>query len=266
MSAAGSAGREPLALLRQRARTQDSAAGLRRLARQLSRDPRRGARALLAWTLGEIQARELEARRLAALFRRTRALLRGGACHVAGVDEVGVGPLAGPLVAAAVILPGRVDLPGLDDSKRLSPRAREDLDRRIRQQAIAVGIAEIPPAEVDRLNVYRAGLEAMRRAVQALRPAPDHLLVDARRVPDVAMPQTSLVGGDAREGPIAAASIVAKVHRDARMREAHARHPGYGFDRHMGYATADHLEALRRLGPTELHRRSTAPVAQLWLW
>lgn len=260
------AARESLAVLRARARTLESENELQRFAAALAGDPRRGAAALAVALRRAAAARGLEAQRLAELFRHTRALERAGARFVAGVDEVGVGPLAGPLVAAAVILSRSAELPGLDDSKRLSPAQREALDLLIRAQAVAVGVAEIPPAEVDRLNVYRAGLEAMRRAVLALDPAPQHLLVDARRIPGVPMPQTAVVGGDAREAPIAAASIIAKVHRDALMRRAHERHPGYGFDRHMGYATADHLEALRRLGPTDLHRRSTAPVAQVALW
>src|SRR5690606_14347445 len=169
--------------------------------------------------------------------------------RVAGVDEVGMGPLAGPVVAAAVVLPDRVELPGLDDSKRLLRGERERLAAAIRGQALAIAIGEVWPAELDRLNVYRAGLEAMRRAVAALAPAPEHLLVDARTVPGTAVPQTPIVQGDARDGSIAAASIVAKVHRDAIMRRLEDEHPGYGFARHMGYATREHLAALRRLGP-----------------
>jgi ribonuclease HII len=185
---------------------------------------------------------------------------------VAGVDEVGMGPLAGPVVAAAVVLPERPELPGLDDSKRLGPPARERLARAIRAQALALGVGVVPPGEVDRLNVYRAGVEAMRRAVLALRPAPDHLLVDGRRIPGLALPQTPLVGGDRRDGSIAAASIVAKVYRDRLMLRLERRHPGYGFGAHKGYATRAHLEALRRLGPSPAHRRSFAPVLQLPLW
>jgi ribonuclease HII len=185
---------------------------------------------------------------------------------VAGVDEVGVGCLAGPVVAAAVVLPERVDLPGLDDSKRLARAAREALDARIRAQALALAVAEVEPREVDRLNVLRASLEAMRRAVEALALRPDHVLVDARTIPSIRAPQTALPHGDARDGSIAAASIVAKVHRDALMRRLDARHPGYGFAEHKGYATLAHRDALQRLGPSPIHRLSTAPVAQLRLW
>lgn len=211
-------------------------------------------------------ARRAEARRLSRLFRLRRALFREGARYVAGVDEVGVGPLAGPLVAAAVILPARVVLPGLDDSKRLSALRRERLDAAIRQQALGVCLAEVPSEDVDRLNVLRAALLAMRRALDGLALRPDHVLIDARTLPDLGIAQTALIGGDARDGSIAAASIVAKVHRDAVMRKLDARFPGYGFARHKGYCTREHLRALDRLGPCAVHRRSFAPVAQLPLF
>jgi ribonuclease HII len=254
-----------LAELRRIARSLGTESERLRLAEDLGRDPRLSVRALAGQLLRAVHAQQRERERLARLFERTRALERAGARAVAGVDEVGVGPLAGPLVAAAVILGRDSDLPGLDDSKQLSPAQREALATRIRAQSLAVGISEIPPAEVDELNVYCAGLEAMRRAVLALDPAPDFVLVDARTIPGISMRQTAIVGGDALEAPIAAASIIAKVHRDAIMRAAHTRHPEYGFDRHMGYATAQHLAALRRFGPTALHRRSTAPVAEAQL-
>jgi ribonuclease HII len=232
----------------------------------LRTDPRRGARALEAALERRIVARRAEARRLSGLFSRRRALFAAGARHVAGVDEVGVGPLAGPVVAAAVVLPPRVRLVGLNDSKQLRRGERERLDREIRDQALAVAVAEVAPREVDRLNVYRASLEAMRRAVLALGLELDHVLVDARTIPEIELPQTPLVDGDARDGSIAAASIVAKVYRDAAMMRLDRRHPGYGFARHKGYATREHLEALARLGPTRVHRRSFAPVSQLALF
>jgi ribonuclease HII len=249
---------EPLAELRRRVEQAGSDATLRRLAEALAADPRRGARSVAkaAWRLLE------ERRRLARLFARRRRLAREGVRHVAGVDEVGVGPLAGPVVACAVVLPDRVDLPGLNDSKQLSAQARERLAESIRAQAVAVSVAAVSPREVDRLNVYRAALEAMRRAVIALAVTPGHLLVDARTVPELDVPQTPIVHGDAEDGCIAAASIVAKVHRDALMRRLDLRYPGYGFDRHKGYGTREHLAALRRLGPSPAHRRSFAPVAQ----
>lgn len=229
----------------------------------LREDPRRGARALAASFARREASRRSESERLAGLFERRRRLQQSGSQHVAGVDEVGVGPLAGPVVAAAVILPSLVDLRGLDDSKRLSPLQRERLDAEIRVQAVAVAVAEVSPLEVDRMNVLRASLTAMRRAVEALGVRPDHVLVDAHTIPDIEIPQTPLIGGDGRDGSIAAASIVAKVHRDAIMRDLDTRHPGYGFARHKGYGTQEHLAALARLGPSVIHRHSFAPVAQL---
>jgi ribonuclease HII len=235
------------------------------MALTLRSDPRRGARSLSSWIERREAARRVERARLLKLFARRHRLFRSGLKFVAGVDEVGVGPLAGPLVAAAIILPRRVDyraLARLDDSKRLSPRTRSVLEREIRKQAVAVFVAEVSCEEVDRLNPYRGTLAAMRRAVAGLGVKPDHVLVDARTIPDIAIPQTALVHGDAIDGSIAAASIVAKVYRDALMCRLAQQHPGYGFDRHMGYGTREHLDALRRLGPSPAHRLSYAPVAQ----
>ena len=240
-----------------------SASAQRRWLRALRSDSRRGARKLAETLARRARARDREARRLARMWERQGALQAEGVGAIAGVDEVGVGPLAGPVVAAAVILPIDTNLPGLNDSKCLSPKARERLAESIRAEALAYSIAEVSPGEVDRLNVYHASLEAMRRAVAGLPRSPDHLLVDARTVPDVAIPQTPLVGGDASEACIAAASILAKVYRDALMCNLERRHPGYGFDRNKGYGTRQHLEALRRLGPSVEHRRSFAPVSQL---
>jgi ribonuclease HII len=236
-------------------------AALERLLATLSGDTRAGAAALAERIGRQLAALRADAVRVAGLFALRARLREAGALHVAGVDEVGMGPLAGPVVAAAVILPECVDLPGLDDSKQLAPPVRERLAAAIRAQALAVAVGEVSAAELDRMNVYRAGLEAMRRAVTALTTTPHHLLVDARTVPGVGFPQTPIVGGDALDGSIAAASIVAKVHRDALLRRLDAEHPGYGFCRHMGYATPEHLAALRRLGPCPEHRRSFAPCA-----
>jgi ribonuclease HII len=255
--------RLPLAELRARCCAAESAAERERLLDSLRRDPRRGAQALAGALARRADAELEESRRLGALFALRARLLAAGARRVAGVDEVGMGPLAGPVVAAAVVLPECVDLPGLDDSKRLSAAVRERLAARIREQALGVGLGIVEPADVDRINVYRAGLEAMRRAVLALAIAPDHLLVDARTIPGLACAQTPIVGGDALDGSIAAASIVAKVARDAIMRRLDERHPGWDLARHMGYPTPQHLAALRRLGPSPVHRRSFAPVARL---
>jgi ribonuclease HII len=256
-------GELPLVALRARCTAAETAAERERLLAALRADPRRGARALAGALERRAGAELAEARRLGALFARRERLFAAGARWVAGVDEVGMGPLAGPVVAAAVVLPTAVDLPGLDDSKRLSPAARERIAARIRAQALGVGLGIVGPYDVDRLNVYRAGLEAMRRAVLALGLAPDHVLVDARTIPGLACPQTAIVGGDALDGSIAAASIVAKVARDEIMRRLDERHPGWGLARHMGYPTPQHLAALRRLGASPVHRRSFAPVAHV---
>lgn len=192
-----------------------------------------------------------------------RALWAAGIDLVAGVDEVGMGPLAGPVVAAAVVLPPDVGIDGVRDSKQLSARQREGLEREIRASAIAIGVGVVEHDEVDRINVYRAGLAAMARAVAALPVEPRHLLVDARRLPDCAIPQTCVEQGDRSVYSIAVASIVAKVHRDRVMAAMDEVYPGYGFARHAGYGTAAHLAALRELGPSPIHRRSFAPVRSL---
>ncbi|HEU4429401.1 MAG TPA: ribonuclease HII, partial [Myxococcota bacterium] len=250
--------RTTLAALRAHALALETVRQLRRFAAQMRSDERAGAVVLGLQCGARADALCAERRRLAALFARRARLLRDGARAVAGVDEVGMGPMAGPIVACAVVFAERPWLPGLRDSKQLTAVQRERLAAEIRKQAIGIGLAEIWPAEIDRLNVYRAGLEAMRRAVLALDPTPDHLLVDARTVPGVVIAQTPLVRGDSRDGSIAAASVVAKVHRDALMEQADGAHPGYGFARHKGYCTRDHVAALRELGPTPLHRRSFA--------
>ncbi len=184
------------------------------------------------------------------------ALRRGGFAHVAGVDEVGRGCLAGPVVAAAVVLHPDRHIPGVCDSKAVPAAERERLYDRIVRHAIAWAVAEADPSEIDRINIHQAGLQAMRRAVLALVPAPDIVLVDAFRVPELPMPQRGVKHGDRRCTAIAAASIVAKVTRDRQMCELHGRDPRYGFDRHKGYATADHLSAVARFGYSDVHRRS----------
>lgn len=253
--------RRPLADLRARAAQALDAGAMQSLCDQLRDDPRKGAQQLAGVLQRRLDALAKETRRLAGLFAYRQELFSRGARRVAGIDEVGVGPLAGPVVAAAVVLPARVELPGLNDSKKLSRVARERLDVAIREQAEAIGIGQAEPAEIDRVNILQATLRAMRRAVEALSAAPDHLLVDARTIPGVGVEQTALVGGDARDGSIAAASIVAKVHRDSLMRRFDQEHPGYGFGRHVGYGTAEHIAALQRLGPSPIHRRSFGPVA-----
>ncbi len=187
------------------------------------------------------------------------ALRRAGFCYVAGVDEVGRGCLAGPVVAAAVVLaPGR-HVPGVADSKAVPEPEREALFASIVSQAVAWSVGSADPGEIDRINIHQASLLAMQRAVLALLPLPDFVLSDGFRVPGLAIEQRRVLHGDRRCAAIAAASIVAKVTRDRQMRALHGRDDRYGFDRHKGYATADHLRAVARFGLSDAHRRSFRP-------
>jgi ribonuclease HII len=206
-----------------------------------------------------------QAARMGVLLRVERELWASGVTRVAGCDEVGVGPLAGPVVAAAVILSPDCRIRGVDDSKKLTPQRREELAEQLHAEACAIGIGVVEVDDVDRLNVYHAALEAMRRAVIALPIVPEHIVVDARTIPQISIPQTPLIGGDGRCYSVAAASIVAKVARDHMMRQLHEIYPEYGFVHNMGYGTAEHLAAIDRHGPTPVHRRSFAPVRQLRL-
>ena len=189
-------------------------------------------------------------------------LPKGLAC---GIDEAGRGPLAGPVVAAAVILDPDRPIDDLNDSKKLSAKRRETLAVEIRAKALAWAVAEASVEEIDRLNILQASLLAMRRAVENLALKPELALIDGNQCPRLACPTQAVVGGDGKIASIAAASILAKTVRDAGMQALHAMYPMYGFDRHMGYPTAFHLQALRVHGPSPVHRRSYAPVAQLSL-
>ena len=197
--------------------------------------------------------------RVPAMRTLENALRRAGFVYVAGVDEVGRGCLAGPVVAAAVVLHPDRHIPGVCDSKAVPAAERERLYDMIIARALAWAVGEADPSEIDRINIHQASLRAMQRAVIALVPLPDFVLVDAFRVPDLPMAQRGVPHGDRRCSAIAAASIIAKVTRDRQMLELHARDPRYGFDRHKGYATADHLEAVARFGYSAIHRRSFRP-------
>jgi ribonuclease HII len=197
--------------------------------------------------------------RVSATRTLENAMRRVGFVHVAGVDEVGRGCLAGPVVAAAVVLHPDRRIPGVRDSKLVSPAQRERLYDRIVCDAVAWAVGEAGPAEIDRVNIHQASLRAMRRAILSLVPLPDLVLVDAFRVPELPMAQRGVLHGDRRCAAIAAASIVAKVTRDRQMRDLHDREPRYGFDRHKGYATTDHIAAVARFGYCEAHRRSFRP-------
>ena len=184
---------------------------------------------------------------------------------VCGVDEAGRGPLAGPVVAAAVILDSSRPIDGLNDSKKLSAKRREALAGEIRAKALAWAVAEASVDEIDRINILQASLLAMQRAVAGLAINPAKALVDGNQCPDLSYPVEAIVGGDGKIAAIAAASILAKTIRDAGMLDLHVTYPMYGFDRHMGYPTAVHLKALREHGVSPVHRRSFRPVAQLVL-
>ena len=199
--------------------------------------------------------------RVSATRTLENSLRRVGFCLVAGVDEVGRGCLAGPVAAGAVILDPRRHIPGLADSKAVPAEERAELYDEIVRHAVSWAVAWSDPPEIDRLNIHRASLDAMRRAVLALGPLPDVVLVDAFRIPDIPMAQRGVPKGDRRCAAIAAASIVAKVSRDRVMVAMHEKDPRYGFDRHKGYATADHLAAVAQFGYSDAHRRSFRPAS-----
>jgi len=232
----------------------------RKLEEQLRTDPRAGAAAILAAVEKRRRDRRSEGQRLRHLCRFERELREQGFVHIAGVDEAGMSPLAGPVVAAAVILPPDFFLAGVDDSKNLSAEQRQELAPRIRREAIAWATGRVEPEEIDRINIYRAGLLAMRRAVEKLATPADYLLIDARSLRELPVPQRGIIRGDAQSISIASASILAKTTRDALMVELDRRYPGYGLARHKGYPVAEHVKALRRLGVSPIHRRSFAPV------
>lgn len=228
----------------------------------LKEDPRAGARAVAERIEKRNRKAQAEGRRLTRLSAFEQPLWDQGLVHVGGCDEVGMAPLAGPVIAAAVILKPGTRIKGINDSKQLTPEERDALEPEIRANCIAVGLGRAEVHEIDTINIYHAGLLALRRAVLALDPQPQHLLVDARRLKDLPFPQQPIIKGDAKSITIGAASIVAKVHRDRLMARLAEEYPGYGFAAHKGYPTPEHLEALERLGACELHRRSFAPVAK----
>jgi len=194
-------------------------------------------------------------------LRYERRLWKTGVEVVAGVDEAGVGPMAGPVVAAAVIFAPEKFIRGVHDSKQLSAEQRDELFGPIQRGALAVGIGVAEVSEIDQLNIFWATMRAHERAIDALGRVPGHVLVDGRKIPGLKLAQTRIVGGDRKSFCIAAASIIAKVTRDRMMVEFDARYPGYGFAQHKGYCTRDHSDALKKLGPSPIHRRSFAPVA-----
>ena len=231
------------------------------LLRTLTQDPRAGVRALAETHSRRVQRAAAENDRLLALAARQRALRDSGVTAVVGVDEVGRGSLAGPVTAGAVILDPDVLIEGLDDSKRLPPHRREVVSALVWERAVAVCVAHAGPDEIDAIGIAGAVRLAMERAVHGLGCPVDHVLVDGNdaRLP---FPTTAVVGGDGTCACIAAASVVAKVRRDALMVELDTVHPGYGLAVNKGYSTPEHLDTLRRLGPSGIHRLSFAPCSQ----
>jgi ribonuclease HII len=233
------------------------------LEEMLRADPRAAAKRILEAVERRRRENRSEGQRLRNILRYERALWSRGVVHVAGVDEAGMSPLAGPVAAGAVIFQPGFRLTGVDDSKKLDARERERLAPAIRTSAVAWAVAFVEPEEIDRINIYWAGLLAMQRAIDALGIAPEHLLIDGRKLKSSAIAQQRIFQGDAKSLTIAAASILAKTARDARMRELHAQYPDYGFAKHKGYPVKAHIEALERHGACAIHRRSFAPVRQV---
>ena len=231
--------------------------------RKLQRDPRSGARRLYKVLAKRYEDQKKERNRLDAMLHFERLLWKAGIQHIAGVDEVGMGPLAGPVVAAAVVYPPGAEIEGIDDSKALDEETRVRLDEEIRKNASAFAIGIVEVEEIDRLNIYHAGIRAMQVALSSLPVAPQHILVDSRTVPGFTQPQNSFDKGDGINFSIASASIVAKVYRDRLMMELDVKYPGYGFASHKGYATPEHQRAIRDLGPCPIHRRSFDYIREL---
>jgi ribonuclease HII len=230
---------------------------------KLKRDPRSGARVLFKALARRFEDQRKEKARLDAMLHFERVLWKAGVERIAGVDEVGMGPLAGPVVAAAVVFPPNTEIACIDDSKALDEETRRRLDAEIRAKAAAVAIGVVAVEEIDRINIYQAGLRAMRLALANLQVTPQHVLVDARTIPDITQPQNSFCKGDGINFSIASASIVAKVYRDTLMAELDAVYPGYGFAHNKGYATPAHQNAIRELGPSPVHRRSFDYINEL---
>ena len=227
----------------------------------LEQDPRHGAQALARQLRARRRKHRAEEQRLRQLLKYEAELWSQGINLIAGVDEAGMAPLAGPVVAAAVILPRDYRLKGLNDSKKILNEARRaEMAARIKEEALCWATGQAAVEEVDRLNIYHAGLLAMRRAVLGLSISPDFVLVDARKIPECPCPQRGIIKGDMLSASIAAASLIAKTTRDAQMMELDQLYPGYGLASHKGYPTPAHYRALRELGPLPIHRRSFAPI------
>ncbi|MGA8943535.1 MAG: ribonuclease HII [Thermoactinomyces sp.] len=227
---------------------------------QLQSDSRAGVQKLAARYIKEQHRRQKEQARLERLWHYEKLYRKQGLKRIAGIDEAGRGPLAGPVVAAAVILPEHFQAEGLNDSKQLTREERQRLKERIEAEATAIGIGMVHADAIDRSNILQATYQAMRIAVSQLDPAPDIVLVDAVTIPNLAIPQHGIIKGDSLSHSIAAASVIAKTVRDEWMSNMAEEYPVYGFAKNMGYGTSEHLKALRKYGPSPIHRRSFAPV------
>lgn len=227
-----------------------------------AQDDRQGVQRLLSKKKRELQAVIEENIRLEWMLRYEREQYNLGYQLIAGIDEVGRGPLAGPVVATAVILPKDCKIKGLNDSKKIPKKKHEELYEEIKQKAMAVGVGIVDNKRIDQINIYEATKQAMIEAINDLNLQPDHLLIDAMKL-DIAIPQTSIIKGDANSLSIAAASIVAKVTRDRLMTEYDSVYTGYYFEKNAGYGTKEHLSALEKLGVTPIHRESFEPIKSM---
>ena len=229
---------------------------------ECQQDSRKGVQHLVKrWLDGKKEELDLEISFL-EMSKYESALYKRGINYIAGIDEVGRGPLAGPVVAAAVILPRDFKLLGINDSKKLTDKKKDELFESINQEALSIGIGIISAKKIDEVNIYEATKLAMIKAIKHLSLKPEHLLIDAMKLP-VQIPQTSIIKGDATSISIAASSIIAKVTRDRLMKRLGVRYPLYGFEKHMGYGTSLHIDALNKHGATAEHRQSFAPVANV---
>jgi ribonuclease HII len=232
------------------------------LFKEIVQDERKSVQKLVARWYKQKKQEEQAKRQWQEMSRYERQLFEQGIEYIAGIDEAGRGPLAGPVVAAAVMLPKDAYIPGLNDSKKLSEAKRETLFHMIQSCAISIGIGVVTAAEIDEMNIYEATKKAMIKAVEQLSPKPDYLLIDAMTLP-ISTPQQSIVKGDANSVSIAASSIIAKVTRDHFMKQLAKQYPQYGFEKNMGYGTAQHLEAIRVYGTIDEHRRSFSPIKEM---
>ncbi|MGN0954270.1 ribonuclease HII [Dialister sp.] len=232
--------------------------------KEILADPRKGVQTLVSSYMRRLERESRERLRVESLYQVESEFYKKGIHYVAGIDEVGRGPLAGPVTVAAVILKPHWFAAGLNDSKKVTPRHREELSEKIHREAVDISIVSLPPEEIDALNIYQATMLAMYQAVKNLKVQPEAVIVDAMPL-HFPFPTVSMVHGDARSASVAAASIVAKVYRDHLMDEYDQKYPGYGFAQNKGYGTAEHIEAIRNLGITPIHRKSFEPVKSMIL-